>query len=316
MNKWLYRTVGTVGLAGGALLIAGQAAQADAPRPGTDPQQLRALVDGLLAPIGDVHLGAAQLGLPADQAPQVMFASQEASTIAGSTLEAPALPGLPDLGGLPDPRDLPISDLTAALGALPAGGLGLLAATDGSDHGNDRGGVRSSGLHGVNPAADILPMPAGQQAGLTPLPLDSSVPLDTLPLADVPLIADELAQPLGGLLPTDGLPSRDTGITPLDPQWPLHDLVTVPPVNTTALPSASLPLPSGADLGDLRTPSASPPSAGHPAPDRTLPRGAERPVAGEDTQFTESGTPWATILPLDGLPVLPALDDPGTIKLI
>ncbi|MEV4536959.1 hypothetical protein AB0J82_24590 [Asanoa sp. NPDC049518] len=63
MTKWIYRAVGTVGVAaGGALLLAGGAAQAD---PMNSPvNDLRGSLDGFLTPMGDLQSAA-----PVDAAP-------------------------------------------------------------------------------------------------------------------------------------------------------------------------------------------------------------------------------------------------------
>ncbi|GIF65061.1 hypothetical protein Ais01nite_30960 [Asanoa ishikariensis] len=63
MTKWIYRAVGTVGVAaGGALLLAGGAAQADAIN--SPANDLRGSLDGFFTPMGDVQSAA-----PADVAP-------------------------------------------------------------------------------------------------------------------------------------------------------------------------------------------------------------------------------------------------------
>ncbi|GAA0815050.1 hypothetical protein [Spirilliplanes yamanashiensis] len=49
MNKWWYRTMGTVGVAGGFLLLSGAAAQADPGAP-AQPQPLTGVLGGLLGP--------------------------------------------------------------------------------------------------------------------------------------------------------------------------------------------------------------------------------------------------------------------------
>ena len=53
MNKWFRRAVGTVGIAGGALLLGTGAAQADDSVPAAeDPQLLHGLVEDVLSPSG------------------------------------------------------------------------------------------------------------------------------------------------------------------------------------------------------------------------------------------------------------------------
>src|SRR5438105_10488134 len=59
MNKWLRRTVGTVGIASGIWLLGSGAAHADASTPANDPQRLSGLLEGLFTPTG----GPNNLGL-------------------------------------------------------------------------------------------------------------------------------------------------------------------------------------------------------------------------------------------------------------
>src|SRR5947209_17826332 len=63
MNKWFRRAVGTVGIAGGVLLLGAGAAHADeSVTAAKDPQQLNGLFDELLKPTG----GPNNLGLSLD----------------------------------------------------------------------------------------------------------------------------------------------------------------------------------------------------------------------------------------------------------
>ncbi|MDQ7906631.1 hypothetical protein RB614_19125 [Phytohabitans sp. ZYX-F-186] len=64
MNKWFYRAVGTVGIAGGFLLLGGGAAQAEDvdATPPSDPQQLQGLLDGFFTPLGGKDFSQVNLG--------------------------------------------------------------------------------------------------------------------------------------------------------------------------------------------------------------------------------------------------------------
>lgn len=64
MNKWFYRAVGTVGIAGGFLLLGGGAAQAEDvdATPPSDPQQLQGLLDGFFTPLGGNDFSQVNLG--------------------------------------------------------------------------------------------------------------------------------------------------------------------------------------------------------------------------------------------------------------
>src|SRR5690242_5265936 len=56
MNKWFRRAVGTVGIAGGVLMLGAGAAHADdSPTVAKDPQQLHGLFDDLFTPAGGPH---------------------------------------------------------------------------------------------------------------------------------------------------------------------------------------------------------------------------------------------------------------------
>jgi hypothetical protein len=72
MNKWFYRAVGTVGMAGGFLLLGGGAAQAEDvdAAPATDPLELQGLLDDFFTPIGgqisQVALGSNALATSPD----------------------------------------------------------------------------------------------------------------------------------------------------------------------------------------------------------------------------------------------------------
>jgi hypothetical protein len=64
MNKWFYRAVGTVGIAGGFLLLGGGAAQAEDvdATPVNDPQQLQGVLDGFFTPLGGKDFSQVNLG--------------------------------------------------------------------------------------------------------------------------------------------------------------------------------------------------------------------------------------------------------------
>jgi hypothetical protein len=64
MNKWFYRAVGTVGIAGGFLLLGGGAAQAEDvdATPTNDPQQLQGVLDGFFTPLGGNDFSQVNMG--------------------------------------------------------------------------------------------------------------------------------------------------------------------------------------------------------------------------------------------------------------
>jgi hypothetical protein len=78
MNKWFYRAVGTVGVAGGFLLLGGGAAQAEDvdATPATDPLELQGLLDDFFTPTGG-QISQVALGPNAPAAsPDIMMRGQ------------------------------------------------------------------------------------------------------------------------------------------------------------------------------------------------------------------------------------------------
>ena len=71
MNKWLRRTVGTVGIAGGIWLLGSGTAHADAANPASDPQRLTGLLDNLFTPAGGPSNLGLTMGTPTDAGPDV-----------------------------------------------------------------------------------------------------------------------------------------------------------------------------------------------------------------------------------------------------
>src|SRR5215218_4727952 len=169
MNKWLFRAVGTVGVASGFWLLGGAAAHAQeaTAAPVTDPQALR----GLLADIFSPTSGLTDLGLSVD----LPGSAVDAGVDAGSPLRLRANDGrtgvtahlpqhkdvflggrLPDLASsLPDVAMMP-TDRTEFLPALSGltggltgdGGVGGLVGGLGASGGplNLVGGLAGGGL--------------------------------------------------------------------------------------------------------------------------------------------------------------------------
>src|SRR3712207_1062649 len=128
MNKWFRRAVGTVGIAGGILLLGAGAAHADDSVPAAkDPQQLNGLFDELMKPTG----GPSNLGLSLDTpgnrrlstglVPGGPLATSEHHGQPGAVAHTPALRGLPrdPFVNAPIPGvlgNLPISSVDKATG--------------------------------------------------------------------------------------------------------------------------------------------------------------------------------------------------------
>ncbi|WP_173157241.1 hypothetical protein [Phytohabitans suffuscus] len=85
MNKWFYRAVGTVGIAGGFLLLGGGAAQAEDvdATPPSDPQQLQGLLDGFFTPLGGDDFSQVNLGPNAQGAAPDMVLGGQLGSLGG-----------------------------------------------------------------------------------------------------------------------------------------------------------------------------------------------------------------------------------------
>ncbi|GIF48948.1 hypothetical protein DFJ67_2660 [Asanoa ferruginea] len=180
MTKWIYRAVGTVGVAaGGALLLAGGAAQAD----GIDApvNDLRGSLDGYFTPIGDLPGGGGDLFSNGGGASTKDLApTQQLGFLA-------ALPSSPTAGV--DPTAL---EAGTGAGQLSADDLSLLSVGDKKIGMDDLGNALGS----IGPLADS---PAAGTAKSAPaLPALGDGPLD--------LGLDKVA---GGPAPTAGSLGED-----------------------------------------------------------------------------------------------------------
>jgi hypothetical protein len=125
MNKWFYRAVGTVGIAGGFLLLGGGAAQAEDvdATPTNDPQQLQGVLDGFFTPLGGKDFSQVNLGPNAKGATSDVVLGGQLGSLGGDV--APTR----DLGFVGSAPSSPTASVSAdALGhgsldrALGAGG--------------------------------------------------------------------------------------------------------------------------------------------------------------------------------------------------
>ncbi|MEV1285941.1 hypothetical protein [Micromonospora sp. NPDC049679] len=183
MTNWLHRAVGTIGVAGGFLLLAGGAAQAqDAhPLPVSDPQELRGTLDDFLTPTGGSDLGLTQLTAvePLDATTRDLI---DPAALGDRLLPDPAgvvnpdsrAPVAPPLGGLPALPDT--SAVTDLLGGAPTG-----AITD---------------LLGGAPLAAPVPLATGG-AG----PVDAASPIDGVAALASGTALDQLAPAPANLVP-------------------------------------------------------------------------------------------------------------------
>jgi hypothetical protein len=217
MNKWFYRAVGTVGIAGGFLLLGGGAAQAEDvdATPANDPQQLQGVLDGFFTPLGgkdfsQVNLGpSAQVGrsdlvlggqlgsLGGDvaptrdlgfvgSAPSSPTASVSADALGHGSLDRALGAGNEAHAGKPNlVSDLPVvGTYTDTVGATRAvDSLGLSGTTSSLLNGANGMSANAGGMHDLVPAtSDVDASRAG-----------AAVPASL------------------GLVPGDAIPSVDTG---------------------------------------------------------------------------------------------------------
>jgi hypothetical protein len=298
MNKWFRRAVGSVGVAGGVLLLGAGTAHTDNSVPAAmDPQQLHGLFNDLLTPAGGpnnqgLSLNALdQVGLPTDQLvglPTDQLANPPVPGVLGTLpiSDASGITSLGDLGALTPGSVLPgllsgtalVGALTHApqlpllddpVGALPAPGMDLQGLSPGGRH-----ALAQKVLDTVHPG------PGGPNMIGDDL-VDQSPYAGNLP--GLGLISGLGAQPAaGGLLPDlTGGPALG-GLTS--------------GVGSDGLPTAGLPATVPPD--GLRDP-AGMTSAG---------RGAERPVAPDATESLHQGLPaLPSALPVGNLPIFDSL---------
>ncbi|NUT37982.1 MAG: hypothetical protein HOV79_33460, partial [Hamadaea sp.] len=126
MNKWLFRAVGTVGVASGIWLLGGGAAHAQEAT-AADPQAMRGIVDGFLSPTS----GLTDLGLGAHTPEVLPGLSGITDGLTGGGGAGGILGGLTGSGG-------PLGSLTN--GGGPLGGL-----TGGGTDGGLLGGLTKGG---------------------------------------------------------------------------------------------------------------------------------------------------------------------------
>jgi hypothetical protein len=247
MNKWIRRTAGTVGIAGGALLL-GTAAHADNPL-NVDPQSLTNVADA-----ANVDGGVSGLGVSVDtpgQRDTVGLLPDGGGPLRGGTnngelgaaVHAPTQDGQPrdvfaNTGRTPDLfRALPITDVVPMDGlGLPAGGAGGLTPASAWKPSPGR------------PAADrILPAQESLEAG----PLgQTGVPVRNLPVS-TDMAGDTLSG--GDSLARDGLAGNGLGV-PMGDRLPVGSVQGLAAQGTSALgggsPLGGLPL-GGLPLGGL-----------------------------------------------------------------
>jgi len=190
MNKWLRRTVGTVGIAGGIWLLGSGTAHADASTPASDPQRLTGLLDSLFTPAGGPSNLGLTMGAPGERTdagllplvPRTGRTLHALTSVGHVSDKVPALLHalpvtevlpLPDLGGLAAPQESGIAGLPLVDGL---GGLPLVGGAEGLPDGTDGGsvaGLTSLGSLPIDGAA--LPGALGVPGAADPLSAGSEV---------------------------------------------------------------------------------------------------------------------------------------------
>lgn len=355
MNKWFYRAVGTVGIAGGFLLLGGGAAQAEDvdATPPSDPQQLQGLLDGFFTPLGSndfsqVNLGPNAKGATSDlvlggqlgslgggmaptrdlsfvgSAPSSPTASVSADALGHGSLDRALGAGSEAHAEKPNLiSDLPVAGaFTDTVGATRAvDSLGLSGTTD----------TLLNGANGMSANAgrmdDLVPATADVDASRAGAAVPASlglVPGDAIPTVSTKKAVRGNAN---GVARSTGTQAQDLvpaligdAMTAQKPElftrsFEYGQPEALPPVATLPLlgdlnlkgvpgapdnPSGELPIVSA--LNDLGLPGASGPATTLPAPagadddakkDAQAPSHRrhstnERPVAGEDADYTEA----------------------------
>lgn len=296
MNKWLYRTVGAVGVAGGICLVASGAAHAneagvtpnggpDAAQPAAKPQLVRDAVEGLLKPLaaplsGDRLTGHDMTVLPLDNSGQPAAATTPRTEQAGD--QAPDGRMLARQV-LPEPRTLPVQPGSITYPAL----AGRSPAT------NSGGGVNGNGV-GVVLAGGMGEADAGESPNLLALPPNTptaSVPRGALGTTEF-ASSGRRAESLPMLPQTSGVLDQVTlNGRPLT-QQKMDSLMLFKPTvapdtagqaqtGPLTSPNQLLPAPADGPTATATTPVSTTRSS-RPSP---RPRTGERPVAGVDTEY-------------------------------
>lgn len=292
MNKWLRRTVGTVGLAGGIWLLGTGAAHAAGSTASPDDQlPVSAMLHDLFTPAGNlgVTLDAPGTRVDAGMVPGGPLSLSPNDGRFGLTAHALRDNGQPRnivIGGrLPDlTRALPVTDVlpTDVLSAL-TGTRPTAAAPDSAPASPD---AAVTGLPVLDQVTDAAPATSTLASALPLNGTQSTLPLDLTPGSSP---ADQLtsALPLGELvsaLPVDELTSA-LPVGDLVSALPVDELTAVLPVDeiTPGVAPRDLPV-GGSPAGD----SSADPVVGtvtdllaEPPVDLDLPVATDLPVAGD-----------------------------------
>jgi hypothetical protein len=346
MNKWFYRAVGTVGIAGGFLLLGGGAAQAEDvdATPTTDPQ-LRGLLDDFFKPTGGGDFSQVALGPNAkDAAPDLMMRGQLSDLggnvspnrdlgFLGAMPSSPTASVSPDaLGSMGGDGEAVVTKKPALVSTLPIAGtftdtigagravdsLGVGGSTQALLNGGNGLSANASGMHNLVPAtSDVDASRAGAAvpASLGVMPADAipTVPAKKAVRGNANGVAKSTSSSSQDMVPAligDAMTAQNPELFTRAPEAlpPVATLPLVGDLNLKGVPGASdnptnnLPLVSS--LGNFGLPGMSSGATTLPAPADddagdtadTDGRGKrhsttnERPVAGEDADYTEAAS--------------------------
>lgn len=321
MTKWFYRAVGTVGVAGGFLLLAGGVAQAD-DADTTPVNDLRGSLDGFFTPMGPSSLaGGADPAAPLNGVANL--------SLGGKPVNPTDALGV--LGALPldptatlDPAGLGAAPATEAGGGTPGiTGLPVVSSLP------QFGAVPTDAVRNLNPtelpsvqnfdAGRLLPALIGDSlAAQSPELFTESNSLATIPLVGDVVLSGPLAPAGGAGAPADA-PAAGGALGGLPLLGSLGGLT-----GGGAAPSGPTTLPADAPAAPAPRPAAPAPKPAAPAvkpkvsgpsisPTSDDARGVgrhramsqsptERPVAGEDADF-ESTRVEALEMPALNLPL-------------
>ncbi|MEH1125699.1 hypothetical protein [Micromonospora sp. CPCC 206061] len=210
MNKWFYRAVGTVGMAGGFLLLGGGAAHAEDVDaiPATDPLELQGLLDDFFTPTAG-QISQVALGSNAQAAPPDIMMRGQLSDLRGDVSptrdlgflgSAPLLPNAAidpsALGTAPGDNEAVLTEKPQLISTLPV--AGSFTDTIGADRAVDAVGVAGTtqsilnGGNGISTNAgnmhDLVPATSDVDASRAGAALPAALgalPADAIPTVPI-----------------------------------------------------------------------------------------------------------------------------------
>jgi hypothetical protein len=285
MTKWFYRAVGTVGVAGGFLLLAGGVAQAD-DADTTPVNDLRGSLDGFFTPMGPSSLaGGADPAAPLNGVANLSLGGKpvnptDALGVLGALPLDPTATLAPGAAGAAPggPGGGPLGAVTGALGAAPAaapateagGGLPVVGSLP------QFGAIPTDAVRNLDPtqlpsvqnfdAGKLLPALIGDNlAAQSPELFTESNSLASIPLVGDVVLSGQLAPAGGAGAPADA-PAAGGALGGLPLLGSLGGLT-----GGGAAPSGPTTLPADAPAAPAPRPAAPAPRPAAPAPKPAAP---------------------------------------------